>query len=415
MSQAEQSAVTTQNQRPLRVLVLSRNYPNSVFPLLGLWVENQVRHATAFCEPKVIAPVPYCPPLPGLGEYYKRYRRIEPRRWVSGIEVFHPRFVVPPGHRLHSLESFSYYLAVVSLTDRLRRDFPFDLIHAHFTFPDGWVAARLGRRYQVPVIITEQAAWRPWMENYRLVRRQAVWAAHQCSFHIAISTALRDSIASFTGDSEKLRVLPNPVDGSLFTLAENGRRPSLEQILFVGVIRPVKGVDILFRAMKLLADRGRALKLVLVGESFYASYRREYERLRQMAAELGLGAQVEFAGKKPSAELVRYMQDSALLVLPSRRESLGMVLVEALACGTPVVATRCGGPEDVVNDQVGVLVPPEDPEALARGIEQVLNRGTSYDPNKLRAYALENFGVEAVGRRLAGLYREAVESFPKRR
>jgi len=160
--------------------------------------------------------------------------------------------------------------------------------------------------------------------------------------------------------------------------------------------------------MKLLADRGRELKLVLVGESFYASYRREYERLRQMAADLGLGARVEFAGKKPSAEVVRYMQDSALLVLPSRRESLGTVLVEALACGTPVVATRCGGPQDIVNDQVGVLVPPEDPEALARGIERVLDNRASYDPAKLRAYSLENFGVESVGRRITALYQKAV-------
>jgi len=167
--------------------------------------------------------------------------------------------------------------------------------------------------------------------------------------------------------------------------------------------------------MKLLADRGRELKLVLVGESFYASYRREYERLRQMAADLGLGARVEFAGKKLGAELVRYMQDSALLVLPSRRESLGTVLVEALACGTPVVATRCGGPEDIVNDQVGVLVPPEDPEALARGIEHLLERRASYDPNRLRAYALENFGVEAVARQLASLYREALANFQKQR
>lgn len=416
MSSTTQTAgAVARGRRPLRVLVLSRNYPNDQFPLLGLWVENLVRHSTEFCEPKVISPVPYCPPLPGLGEYYARFRRVEPHRQANGVEIFHPRFVVPPGHRLHSLESFSYYAGVVGLADRLRRDFPFDLIHAHFTFPDGWVAARLGRRYRVPVIITEQAAWHPWMETYKLVRRQAVWAARQCSFHIAISTALRDSIASFTGDSEKLRVIPNAVDGSLFTLVQNGRRPSLEQILFVGVIRPVKGVDVLLRAMKLLADRGRELKLVLVGESFYASYRREYERLRQMAAELGLGAQVEFAGSKPSAELVRYMQESALLVLPSRRESLGMVLAEALACGTPVVATRCGGPEDIVNNHVGVLVPPEDPEALARGIEHVLAKRASYDPNKLRAYALENFGVEAVGRRLAGLYQEAVESFPKRR
>ena len=102
------------------------------------------------------------------------------------------------------------------------------------------------------------------------------------------------------------------------------------------------------------------------------------------------------------------MQQSAALILPSRAESLGMVLVEALACGTPVVATRCGGPEDIVNEQVGILVPPEDPQALANGIEHVLDRQAAYDPVKLRTHALENFGLQSVGDRLADVYEEAV-------
>lgn len=85
-----------------------------------------------------------------------------------------------------------------------------------------------------------------------------------------------------------------------------------------------------------------------------------------------------------------------------------MVLVEALACGTPVVATRCGGPEDIVTEEVGVLVPPEDPAALAAGIAQVLDRRGEYDAAKLRAYALERFGLESVGKRLEALYEEAL-------
>ncbi len=124
--------------------------------------------------------------------------------------------------------------------------------------------------------------------------------------------------------------------------------------------------------------------------------------------ELGLADRVEYAGKKPTPELVRYMQESALLVLPSRRESLGLVLAEALACGTPVVATRCGGPEDIVTDDVGVLVPPEDPEALAAGIEQALAQRDRFDARQLRAHALEHFGFDSVARRLEAVYREAL-------
>lgn len=396
--------------RRFRVLVVSRNYPNSVLPLLGLWVDGMVRLSSPFCDIKVISPVPYCPPLPRMPENFARFRRIERSRWDGGVEVFHPRMVIPPRTWFHGFEGFPYYGSVSRLADRIRSRFNFDLIHAHFTFPDGWVAARLSRRYGVPLVITEQASWRPWMDDYAAVRRRALWAHRHCSVHIAISRANRESIVHFTGESPKLRVLPDAVDESVFVLPPDGAPRIADQILFVGVTRPVKGVDILLRAMKLLADRGNGARLVLVGEGFYANYRMEYERLQRMAHELAIADRVEFAGGKPLPELVRYMQQSAALVLPSRRESFGMVLAEALACGTPVVSTRCGGPEDIVASDVGVLVPPEDPLALADGIERVLSSGQRYQPRRLREHAVENFGFASVATRLAVLYQEAAHS-----
>jgi teichuronic acid biosynthesis glycosyltransferase TuaC len=394
-----------------KVLVLSKSYPNSVFEVQGLWVENLVRHSAKFCEPRVIAPVQYCPPIPGLPEYYKRFRSIPRHCLTNGIEVFHPRMLVGPGNSLHSIESRIYYWAWRRVAKRLRRDFPFKLIHAHFTYPDGVVAVRLGKQFGVPVVITEQNPWGPWMDKDTAVRRQTIRAAQECTFQIAISRSVRESIVRLTGESEKLRVVPDAVDGDIFTLPEQGQRPILDQIIFVGAIRPVKGVDILLRAVRLLVDAGRDVNLVLVGESFFRNYQKEYGRLRQMAVELTIADRVNFTGKKPLVELVREIQRSALLVLPSRAESFGMVLVEALACGTPVVGTRCGGPEDIVNEQVGVLVPPEDPRALATAIAQVLDNRNSYDPEVLRSYALEHFGLDSVGSRLKALYDEALERF----
>jgi glycosyltransferase involved in cell wall biosynthesis len=408
MLDAGSRAGQVERERPLRVLFLSRSYPNNVLKLLGLWVEGLVRHCARSCECKVISPVPYCPPLPGLGEEYSRFRKIVRQRYDGGAEVYHPRFLVPPGHRFHGTEGVPYYFAAQRLASRLRSRFPFDVIHAHFTYPDGWVAARMGRKFGVPVIITEQNPWKPWMDDFPFVRRQAVWAAGQSTFHIAISTVVRDEIANFTGESDRLRIIPDGVDESIFTLPNGTTRPKKNQILFVGVVRPTKGVDVLLKALRLLADRGRDEKLLLVGESFYVSYRKEYDRLRQMTADLGLGDRVHFAGGKPVGELVRDMQESSVLVLPSRKESLGMVLVEALACGTPVVATRCGGPEDIVNDSVGALVPPEDPEALAQAIERVIDGRDRYEPASLRSYALQKFSWQRVTEQYLDLYKEAI-------
>jgi glycosyltransferase involved in cell wall biosynthesis len=150
------------------------------------------------------------------------------------------------------------------------------------------------------------------------------------------------------------------------------------------------------------------MRLVLVGEGHFQRYTADQDDVRALAGELGLGERVEFAGRKPLGELVSEIQRSSVLVLPSRAESLGMVLVEALACGTPVVATRCGGPEDIVDERVGVLVPPEDPAALAAGIENVLDRRAEFDPAALRAHALERFGIESVIARYGELYSAAL-------
>lgn len=398
----------------LRVLVLSRNYPNNVTELLGVWVRSLVRQSATFCQVKVVSPVPYCPRVPGFPEQYARFRRVERRRWDGGIESFHPRFISGPGYSTHTIESLLYLAAIRPTVEAVRREFPFDLIHAHFTYPDGVVAAHLARRYGIPVVITEHSPWSPWMDEYPIVRPRAIRAAKQSACHIAVSESVRRTVEHFAGKMENLAVIPCGVDGSVFTLPPDAQPRDPDQILFVGAIRRVKGVDILLRAVRILADRGRPTRLIVVGEAFYDSYRQEELRVKKMVGDLDIGDRVRFVGGQLPPDLVRSMQKSAALVLPSRAESLGMVLVEALACGTPVVATRCGGPEEIVNDRVGLLVPPEDPEALARGIEHVLDRRHTYDPVRLRAHALEKFGLEGVGERLKHVYQEAVRRHQER-
>jgi len=394
--------------RRRRVLVLSRAYPNSATELLGLWVQRPVARLADRYETKVIAPVPWCPPLPGLPEYYTRFRRVPRRRWDGPVEVFHARFLVGLGFSLRRLEWRAYLRAVRPLVERVRREFPFELVHAYFSYPDGVVAARIGRRHGVPVIITEQAPWRPWMDESPVERRLAVEAMRESAFGIAISTSLRDSIVNFTGESERIRVIPNGVDTDVFTLPPNGLHAAPDQILFVGLIRAVKGVDVLVRALRLLADRGRKAKLVAIGNGYYRSYQRDQADVRRLIAELGMSDSVEFRSGQSQEALVRAMQESAVLVLPSRVESLGLVLAEALACGTPVVATRSGGPEDIVTDEVGVLVPTEDPVALADGIQHVLDNRSSYRPEALRSHVVVRFGLDTVTARIGELYEQAV-------
>lgn len=392
-----------------RVLILSRNYPNEAVPSLGPWVEGLARHLCSMTEVRVVAPVPYCPPLP-RALHQARFRRIPRLETRHGIAVSHPRFLTGPGYSTHVLDATTFHHAARREVDRIRAAFPFDLIHGHFGYPDGVVAVRLGARYGVPALITEHAPWRPWMDHYPIVRRQATAAAGRCALQVAVSRAVLTSIAEVTGDERRIRVIPVGFDANVFFPSPRRGAPDPDQILFVGRVHAIKGVDLLLAAMCRLIRRRPRLRLVVAGGgSAYRHYRREEERLRRLALNLGLGTIVTFLGPQPPGEVAQLMRQSALLVLPSRLESFGVVLVEALACGTPVVATRCGGPEDIVSDEVGVLVPTEDPDALAGGIELVLARRASYESLMLGRYARENFSWDVVTEKYLAAYRAVLE------
>lgn len=391
----------------INVLVLSRNYPNVVLPFLGPWVQQWAKFTMSACQVRVVAPVPYYPPIPGPSDF-RRFRQVPSQEWCDGIQVFHPRFLTGPGYSTHNLEAQTYYWGVTKTVDQLWGEAPFDLIHAHFIYPDGVVGARLARRYGVPLVITEHAFWRPWLDQYPLVRKQAVAAAHTSAFHIAVSQSVRQNIATFTGESERLRVIPVGVDMEVFTPLPAEQQPESDSILFVGRIHETKGVDVLLHAMRLVVEHRPTVRLSMIGGSFYPQWREQEEQLRRLAEELNLTQHVHFLGIQPPDRVAEAMRRSALLVLPSRRETLGAVLLEALACGTPVVATRCGGPEDVVTESVGRLVPKEDPFSLAEAMEAVLDQRPRYDPQILRDYVAEHFSWQRVADQTVLLYEAAV-------
>jgi glycosyltransferase involved in cell wall biosynthesis len=269
-------------------------------------------------------------------------------------------------------------------------------------------AVRLGRTYGVPVILTEHAVWQPWMDNYPRVRQQARWAVDHCAFQIAASRYQYDSILQVTQRPDKLRLIPIGMAGQYFRLPSDDVTPDPNQLVFVGRLQHVKGVDILLHALaSLLASRPN-LRLKLVGSSFYQHAAKEEQQLYELVRDLGLDAHVEFVGPQPAPEVARIMQSSTLLVLPSRRESFGSVLTEALGCGIPVVATRCGGPEDIVTARVGALAEPEDPQSLAAAIACVLDNRSHYKAEELSAYAHRHFTWSIVAAQTYALYQEAI-------
>jgi len=284
-----------------------------------------------------------------------------------------------------------------------------DVIHAHGSYPAGWIAMALSRERGIPYVITEHMGPFPLPVYARgdgtlkpILREPLAHAAAT----IAVSPALAATIAGF-GLPEP-EAIPNLVDERLY--AATPRTPDDSFVFYtLTLMDPSKGIgDLLEGAAQFLAslDSGaRARVRFRLGGGG-----RSLDAFRAQAKRLGIDANVEWLGQLPRAESRAAFARCDCFVLPSRHESFGIVYVEAAASGRPVIATRCGGPEWIVTPDTGVLVPVQDPAALAHALAFMHAHAREYDAAAIRARCLERFSRPAVVARLESAYRRVIEA-----
>ena len=278
-----------------------------------------------------------------------------------------------------------------------------DLIHAHCVEWAGYGAYLAAREFSIPYVITEHSSTFPerrvspikgWFYTRAFTRAAAV---------VTVSRSLADALHPYRGGRDA-QIIPNVVDTEFFT--PPGPRPPLEPFEFICVARlaNVKGIDVLLRAFAHGFRGDPAVHLTLVGDG---PERRVLERL---CAELALQAQVTFLGAATPTQVRDVLGRAHAFVLASRVETFAVVLIEALAMGLPLVATRCGGPEDIVTPDTGVLADAGDMEALATAMGQVRREYGRFDRRQLRAAAVRQFSPHAISTRLAALYQEILDA-----
>ncbi len=396
----------------LRVLVVSRLYPRPSDPVLGIFVEEEVKELSSRCQVQVISPTPWFPRLKLFEKWYA-YTRMPVHQIRQGIEVFRPRTIAFPRNFLFSLLGFSFYFSLLRCARKIERGFPFDVIHAHTAYPDGFGAVMLGRALKRPIVVTLHGGDITLYFKRYLWRKLGLWALSNADRMIAVSTSLCRIVVEVYGVArDKVTVIPNGIDGTKFVpmpRVEALERLELEgegsRILYVGGIKRSKGIDYLLKAVKRLVETSlRPIELLIIGEGQYE------QGAKLLAKELGIASTVSFFGKRPNPEIPLWINACDLLVLPSLSEGLGVVLIEAMACGKPVVATRCGGPEDIVNPGTGILVPPRDDAALAKAIQEVLGDGDRFDPRRIRRHAMDNYAYDRISSRLLDVYAQVLRN-----
>jgi teichuronic acid biosynthesis glycosyltransferase TuaC len=391
--------------RRLRVLVLSWNYPTPAAPQRGLWVERMCEAASAEADVRVIVPTPW---VPWLVPALSRFRLVPVREQRGAVHIAFPRVPGSIEYLTHANDARLALPFVRAAARRMYRDRPFDLIHAHFIYPDGAVASRIGRDLGVPVMTSEHSFWTPWLEDNPSVSRQVKAALPGVDLVAPVSTFLKDALAAYAGSQIKaMTVLPNVVDDATFHPDGGPRHP--DELLFVGLIRRFKRVDVLLRALAEVRKHRPTIRLRILSAKALSAYATDRREMNALIDELDLRSVVTIIeGADPLAVAEAMRRCTLVVVSSTRRETFCSVAAEALACGTPLVTTRCGGPEEFVGAGDGVMIEPDDPAALAAGILVALERRHEFREAEISARITARFGRAAWCRQAMAIYQSLV-------
>lgn len=372
---ARQSAgagVEAGGERRIHLLVFTSLYPNAAQPRHGVFVEERLRHLvdSGRVTATVVAPVPWFPfRHPRFGAY-SAFARVPAHEQRYGIHIIHPRYPVIPKLGM-SIAPWLMYRALLPVLMKLQADgADFDLIDAHYFYPDGVAAARLGAALGKPVVITARGTDVTWIPRYRRPRAQIQWAAERAAAIVAVSQALKDEVATLGVDPGKVTVLRNGVDLDRFGPRDRmAIRADLGLTgpvwLTVGHLVPLKGVHIAIAALARVPDT----TLLIAGEG------PEQGKLRGLVEQLGLHARVRMLGPIPHAQLGDYYNAADALVHASSREGMPNVVLESLACGTPVVAAPYAGVGELLDaPEAGEIAAQRSAEAMAAAWQRLRDR-----------------------------------------
>jgi teichuronic acid biosynthesis glycosyltransferase TuaC len=391
------------NHGGVKLLTFTTLYPNNVQPRHGIFIETRLRQlvANGAARAVVLAPVPWFPSDRPLFRSWATYARVAREEERHGLRVLHPRYPVIPWIGMNAAPFLLAWPTLRAARRLIADGYDFDMIDAHYLYPDGVAAAIVGQRLSKPVVISARGSDVNLLPRYHVPRKLIQWAARRAQHVLAVSQALRNRLVELGVEQEKISVLRNGVNTQLFLPLPRARlRKRLglggQVLLSVGNLVSVKGHDLAVAALPYLPDA----TLVIVGDG------PERGSLQTLADRLGVRGRLRLLPPMPQETLREYYNAADVLILASQNEGWPNVLLEAMACGTPVVASRVGGvPEVVGAPEAGRLLTDRTPRKLADSVHDLL---VAYpDRNATRRYA-QQFGWEEVSESQMRLYRQVI-------
>lgn len=327
---------------------------------------------------------------------------------IQGIQIYRVKSFCPMKHGMEGHKE-AFAKGIERLWEKHMKNQSVDIIHAHCCVWAGYAAMKLSEKVKLPYVVTEHATlFQLHKDEISHANKKVITEVFQkASKVICVSSAFAKLLAEYTTDIE---VIGNVVDCEQFKVSEHkndGCRFLTVCYMEEEAQLYKKGMDILIKAWAKIAPKYPKARLVVGGGGKAA------EKVVEWTKEYQVEDSVEFLGALNREQVVEQMQQCDCFVLPSRYETFGVVYVEAMACGKPVIAVANGGPDDFVHDFNGILIQPEQEEELVQTFEKMINtlgqQDSPYQPERIASYVEEKFSYRAIAERLQYIYSLIVE------
>jgi L-malate glycosyltransferase len=390
-------------QKPIKLLVLPSWYP----PLGGSFFrEHSMAMALAGTQVDVLA-------LNAVGVKSLLSMKSMRRDFRDKLKGFYERVephLIFPGPEKWQILKWTDRLTNMTTAHMKKHGYP-DLIHAHSSIWAGLAASAIKKTHGIPYLVTEHrgrfTAGNREAENMLLpwhipLLKAAFGGADRV---VTVSNALREKVLEISPECmDRMITIPNMVDTAFFVPGPG--LPSSPFVFFcLAHLEYLKGIDILLHATHLLKKNNAGHVRVIIGGD--GPQRKELESLCRI---LSLQDTVTFTGRLDREAVKSHLQSAHAFVLPSRFEAFGVVYIEAMACGLPVIATRAGGTVDIVRDENGILVDPGSPVDLAGAMELLVQNAGKYEQGNIRKYAIRHFSQEVIAGKYLKLYHEIINA-----
>jgi len=372
----------------MNILILTHSYPDTNHKWRGVFIQEQARALSVKHNIIVVY----------FKVDYSHFAPFSKYRFLKKNDERITIYEVTVNKSLPIITQLKYLSNTYKFVNKeILNNIHIDIIHSHLSYPAGFLGTLIQKRKKIPNILTEHS----WIRKYfrsRIHRICVLYTLNNVNMIVSVSGALKKDIATFC--KRKIEVIPNVVETERFKISKIKMNKTLNLGLLGGMDNFRKGLDVLLKAVSLLKNTD--LLVHIGGDGVYLDH------FKRMAKELLVYEKCKFYGEIRPEKVTDFFSALDIFVLASRDETFGVVVVEAMSCGLPVIATKCGGPEEIISEETGVLVELNNPEELARAILYVSENMDLYNRIHIKEYAMGKYGQKKFVERTTSIYQEVI-------